>query len=236
MTHANAPLTPAGRLRLVQRCEHRPIARTPPERASPARRSRSGCAATRPSAKRAWRTVPARRASRESHPDHPGRGGPDRGPAPDPQVHRPPDPPRADPRGPPDRARDRRAVAAFGAESRRPGHRPHRRHQPQRPADRGPVSRTHGAPGRQEGRAHPRRRRPIGAPTAAARTRPRPSTAPRPRAPGLGMSTCTRPSTGSPASPTPKPCPTRPPRPRSPSGAGPGRSSPPTASPGSRAS
>ena len=26
MTHANAPLTPAGRLRLVQRCEHRPIA------------------------------------------------------------------------------------------------------------------------------------------------------------------------------------------------------------------
>ena len=24
MTHANAPLTPAGRLRLVQRCEHRP--------------------------------------------------------------------------------------------------------------------------------------------------------------------------------------------------------------------
>ena len=26
MTHANAPLTPAGRLRLVLRCEHRPIA------------------------------------------------------------------------------------------------------------------------------------------------------------------------------------------------------------------
>src|SRR3712207_6785480 len=26
MTHANAPLTPAGRLRLVQRCQHRPIA------------------------------------------------------------------------------------------------------------------------------------------------------------------------------------------------------------------
>ncbi len=26
MTHANAPLTAAGRLRLVHRCEHRPIA------------------------------------------------------------------------------------------------------------------------------------------------------------------------------------------------------------------
>src|SRR5690625_7846950 len=26
MSHANAPLTPAGRLRLVQRCAHRPIA------------------------------------------------------------------------------------------------------------------------------------------------------------------------------------------------------------------
>lgn len=26
MSHANAPLTPAGRLRLVLRCEHRPIA------------------------------------------------------------------------------------------------------------------------------------------------------------------------------------------------------------------
>ena len=26
MTHANAPLTPAGRLRLVERCERRPIA------------------------------------------------------------------------------------------------------------------------------------------------------------------------------------------------------------------
>ena len=26
MSHANAPLTPAGRLRLVRRCEHRPIA------------------------------------------------------------------------------------------------------------------------------------------------------------------------------------------------------------------
>ena len=26
MSHRNAPLTPAGRLRLVQRCQHRPIA------------------------------------------------------------------------------------------------------------------------------------------------------------------------------------------------------------------
>ena len=26
MTHANAPLTPAGRLRLVERCQYRPIA------------------------------------------------------------------------------------------------------------------------------------------------------------------------------------------------------------------
>ncbi|HSY16402.1 MAG TPA: leucine zipper domain-containing protein [Jatrophihabitantaceae bacterium] len=26
MSHANAPLAPAGRLRLIQRCEHRPIA------------------------------------------------------------------------------------------------------------------------------------------------------------------------------------------------------------------
>ena len=26
MTHASAPLTPAGRLRLVQRCQYRPIA------------------------------------------------------------------------------------------------------------------------------------------------------------------------------------------------------------------
>lgn len=31
MTHANAPLTPEGRLRLVQRCQSRPISRVAAE-------------------------------------------------------------------------------------------------------------------------------------------------------------------------------------------------------------
>lgn len=80
----------------------------------------------------------------------------------------------------------------------------------------------------------PRRRRVAGGgPTVAAPSRPGPHSARRPVAPGAGTSTCTLPSTDSPAWPTPSPFPMRRPPPPWRSTAAPARSSPPTAFTGS---
>lgn len=61
MSHRNAPLTPAGRLRLIDRCRTRPIAHVAAEAGISASVCPSGSTGTSAWVRAAWMTPPAPR-------------------------------------------------------------------------------------------------------------------------------------------------------------------------------
>ena len=156
MSHRNAPLTAAGRLRLVERCQYRPIAHVAAE-AGLSRQCLSKwvnryCGQRQPG----WPTGPACLTPRRRR--RAGGGGADRGLASGPQVVGAHDRDRTGRRG------HRVSAATVGrwfvrlGINRRRDLDPDRREQPQTGHDHRPLSGAHDPPGRQEGRPDPRRR------------------------------------------------------------------------------
>ncbi|MBT8161707.1 helix-turn-helix domain-containing protein [Arthrobacter sp. GN70] len=128
MTHKNAPLTPEGRKRLVERCRTRPIAHVAAEMGIPRATASKWVTRYRKFGELGLldRFPHRLRAPRERNPSQPAHDHP----APDTARIEPP-----------------------------PVHRPERRDEPGGQDDRCQASRSHDPPGREEGRAHPRRRR-----------------------------------------------------------------------------
>ena len=229
LAHANAPLTPAGRLRLIQRCQSRPIAHVAAEAGVSRQclskwknrydtlgevglidRSSAPHASPTSSGDRSW---PGSRRCAGTGSCPPG-GSSSSWPAEGITVSP---------------ATVGRWLVRLGINRRRDLD-PTGESNRAAAADHRPLPRAHGPPRREEGRPDPRRRR-LAGPRPRLRAAPRHRPGQDRRRPTPATSTCTPRSTGSPAWPTPKPSPTRRPPPRSGSSPAPAPSSPPTASP-----